>query len=97
MIDSVIFQQIGVIHSEHKEAAETPIQPAYANGCLGTVEVYPEFAAGLKGLEGFSHIYLIYHLHQARPAQLIVKPFLQDVERGVFCHQIARASQCHRP
>jgi tRNA-Thr(GGU) m(6)t(6)A37 methyltransferase TsaA len=35
-------------------------------------------------LEGFSHIYLVYHLHRAGPAKLVVKPFLQDVERGVF-------------
>lgn len=84
MNDQVIFRQIGVIHSYHTRAEETPVQPAYAKGCRGTVEVYPEFAAGLKDLEGFSHIYLIYHLHRAGPAKLIARPFLQDVEHGVF-------------
>jgi tRNA (adenine37-N6)-methyltransferase len=39
---------------------------------------------GLHDLSGFSHIYLIYHFHQAPPVRLIVKPFLQDVEHGVF-------------
>ena len=75
---------IGVIHSEHTAAEKTPIQPVYAKGCKGRVEVYPEFAEGLKDLGGFSHLYLLYHFHQCRKVQLTVKPFLQDVERGVF-------------
>ena len=50
----------------------------------GRAEVFPEYAAGLRDLEGFSHIYLIYHIHKADALRLVVKPFLQDVERGVF-------------
>lgn len=80
----VHFNSIGVICSEHVAAAETPIQPVYARGCKGRVEVFPEFAEGLRDLDGFSHIYLIYHFHCAAPAKLLVKPFLQDVERGLF-------------
>jgi tRNA-Thr(GGU) m(6)t(6)A37 methyltransferase TsaA len=75
---------IGVIRSEHFAAEETPIQSAYAKGCKGQAEVFPECASGLLDLEGFSHVYLIYHFHQAGPAKLLVKPFLQDIERGVF-------------
>jgi len=78
------FAPIGVVRSEHSVARETPIQPAYAKGCLGRVEIFPEFAAGLRDLEGFSHLYLLFHLHRAEPVKLLVKPFLQDVERGVF-------------
>lgn len=81
---SIICKAIGVIHSEHVAAEKTPIQPVYAKGCKGRAEVFPEFTDGLRDLEGFSHIYLIYHLHRAPPAKLSVKPFLQDVERGVF-------------
>jgi tRNA-Thr(GGU) m(6)t(6)A37 methyltransferase TsaA len=80
----ITYKPIGVIHSEHIAAQETPIQPTYAKGCKGRVEVFPEFAEGLCDLDGFSHVYLIYHFHQAGAAKLTVKPFLQDVERGVF-------------
>jgi tRNA-Thr(GGU) m(6)t(6)A37 methyltransferase TsaA len=80
----VTYRPIGVLRSEHKIAQETPIQPAYAKGCQGRAEVFPEFAEGLADLDGFSHIYIIYHFHQAPAAKLKVKPFLQDVERGVF-------------
>jgi tRNA-Thr(GGU) m(6)t(6)A37 methyltransferase TsaA len=48
------------------------------------VEVLPEYTAGLRDLDGFSHIFLVYHFHLAGPAQLLVRPFLQDVERGLF-------------
>lgn len=81
---AITFKPIGVIRSEHEFAQKTPIQPNYAKNCLGRVEIQPEFAQGLRDLDGFSHIYLIYYLHQAGPAQLAVKPFLQDVERGIF-------------
>lgn len=80
----IIYRPIGVIHSEHMIAEKTPIQPVYAKGCKGQVKVFTEFADGLRDLDGFSHIYLLYHFHQAPPAKLLVKPFLQDVERGVF-------------
>jgi len=75
---------IGVIHSPHREAGKTPIQPAYARGIRGTAEILPEYAEGLRDLEGFSHIHLLYHLHRAGATRLLVKPFLQDVRRGVF-------------
>jgi tRNA-Thr(GGU) m(6)t(6)A37 methyltransferase TsaA len=80
----VTFFPIGVIRSEHTVAKQTPIQPTYAKGCRGRAEILPDYAPGLQDLAGFSHLYLVTHLHQAEPTKLIVKPFLQNVERGVF-------------
>lgn len=57
------YKPIGVIHSPFKEPEGTPIQPAGAKGINGTVEIFPEYAEGLKDVEGFSHIILIYHFH----------------------------------
>jgi tRNA (adenine37-N6)-methyltransferase len=81
---AIYYQPIGVIRSGHIVADQTPIQPGYASGCKGRVEVLPELEEGLRDLEGFSHIYLVYHFHQCGPTRLVVKPFLQDIERGVF-------------
>jgi tRNA-Thr(GGU) m(6)t(6)A37 methyltransferase TsaA len=81
---AISFRPIGVLHSEHTVAGQTPIQPAYAKGCQGRAEVFPEFAEGLTDLEGFSHVYIIYHFHQAQLAKMKVKPFMQDAEHGVF-------------
>ncbi len=77
-------RSIGVIHSPHTDPQRTPIQPVYAEGIKGQVEVYAEYEEGLRDLEGFSHIYLIYAFDRAGPPRLTVKPFLEDREHGVF-------------
>lgn len=82
--ESVTIQPIGVIHSPHVNTSETPIQPVYATGIRGRAEIFTQFADGLKDLEGFSHVWLIYHFHQAKAVKLIVKPFVDDTPRGVF-------------
>ncbi len=84
MQKDIIFKPIGIIHSEHKKLEETPIQPVFAKGCLGQVEIFPEYQEGLKDIEGFSHLFIIYSLHKNKSEQLIVKPFLEDVDHGVF-------------
>jgi tRNA-Thr(GGU) m(6)t(6)A37 methyltransferase TsaA len=81
---SVTFRPIGILRSPHTRAEVTPIQPVYAADCLGRAEILTEFAEGLADIEGFSHLYLLYWLHLAEPLQLRVRPFLQDVEHGVF-------------
>lgn len=75
---------IGRIRSPHRDPHTTPIQPVYASGIPGSVEVFPEYQAGLQDLEGFSHIYLLYIFDRAGAVRLTVKPYLQDRERGVF-------------
>ena len=69
-----------------------PIQPSSNFTSPGTVEILPEFTPGLKDLDGFSHIILIYHLHQSHHAPLTVTPFLDSQPHGVFA---TRAP--HRP
>ncbi len=80
----ILYWTIGIIHSEHKEEDKTPIQPVYAKGCKGHVELFPEFVDGLRDLGEFSHIYLIYHFHKVQQVKLVVKPYLQDVYHGIF-------------
>lgn len=81
---AITFHSIGVIRSVHRSPEKTPIQPTYAGGFSGKAEIFPEYAEGLKDLEGFSHIYLMYHFHRVHETKLFVKPFLQDIERGIF-------------
>jgi tRNA (adenine37-N6)-methyltransferase len=67
-----------------------PIQPAGAEGVEGTVELREEFVPGLKDLEGFSHIILLYHFHASTGCSLEVTPFLDDAPRGVFATRAPR-------
>jgi tRNA-Thr(GGU) m(6)t(6)A37 methyltransferase TsaA len=81
---NVVYKPIGVIHSPFNNLEEMPIQPTSDTSRPGTVEIYPEFVEGLKDLEGFSHIYLIYHLHKISKSRLLVTPFLDKEPHGIF-------------
>ena len=83
-MDEIILKPIGFIRSPFKENVGTPIQPEGGRDVEAVVEVLPEFAEGLADLDGFSHVILVYFFHQCGVTRLRVKPFLDDVERGVF-------------
>jgi len=76
-------QPIGFIYSPFIEKSETPIQ-AVRSQTLGRVEVNPEFSEGLKDIEGFSHIILVYVFHESSGYELRIQPFLDDQLRGLF-------------
>ncbi len=78
------FQPIGVIHTPFKKTEGMPIQPPGAASVKGTVEVFEEYRAGLKDLDGFSHIILLYHFHRSRGFNLHVVPFMDSQARGLF-------------
>ena len=84
------FRPIGLIHSPFTRQDQTPIQP-YRSTAVGQVELAPEFEAGLQDLEGFSHLILLYHFHQAQPGyELTVTPFLDDRPKGLFATRYPR-------
>jgi tRNA-Thr(GGU) m(6)t(6)A37 methyltransferase TsaA len=73
-----------MVRSPFKEPAGTPIQPVYAGETEGIVEVFPEYADGLRDLDGFERIWLLYWLDRAPAPRLRVTPFRDHVERGLF-------------
>jgi tRNA (adenine37-N6)-methyltransferase len=80
----VFYKPIGVIHSPFNNLEDMPIQPTSDISGSGVVEIFPEFADGLKDLEGFSHIYLLYQFHKMHQSKLIVTPFLDKEPHGIF-------------
>jgi tRNA-Thr(GGU) m(6)t(6)A37 methyltransferase TsaA len=83
-MESILFNAIGVVHSPFTDPKSMPIQPVSENSAAGTVDLLPEYAAGLRDLEGFSHIVLVYHFHRSRGFALSVTPYLDTVPRGLF-------------
>lgn len=77
-------EPIGIIHSPYSSKEDCPIQPLYAADAAGRVEVFAQYAAGLKDIETFSHIYLLYQFDRAGEIQLIRPTFLDDEPHGVF-------------
>jgi len=80
----IIYRPIGVIHSPFADIREMPIQPTGKSSASGTAELLPEFVEGLRDLDGFTHVILIYHLHKVSSTQLTVRPFLSSETHGVF-------------
>jgi tRNA-Thr(GGU) m(6)t(6)A37 methyltransferase TsaA len=83
-MEEIRLHPIGIIHSPFTASKGTPIQSAAGRDVRATVEVFPEYAEGLRDLEGFSHLILVYLCHQARPYSLTVLPFMDSVPHGVF-------------
>ena len=81
---TLTLRPIGVIETPFPEPAGTPIQPSRAKGAAGRVHVYESFREGLRDLEGFERVWLIYWLHRAASGGLLVTPFLDREKRGVF-------------
>ena len=83
-MDKIEYNAIGIIHSGFTDKKNTPIQGVFEKTAKGTVEIFPEYAEGLKDIIDFSHIILIYHFHLSNGFSLISTPFLEDVEHGIF-------------
>jgi len=84
MHKAINLKPIGVIHTPYKEPKGIPIQGKFEKGITGTIRLFPEYRAGLKDIEGFSHIILIYHFNRSQVERVTGKPFLEDVEHGIF-------------
>ena len=76
--------EIGRIHTPHLHATGTPIQPCRAGGTAGFIKINEAFAPGLKDLAGFDRIWLIFWCHRASEAKMLVVPYRDTVERGLF-------------
>lgn len=75
---------IGVVKTPFTTISNMPIQSSRAQGVRGEVLMEDEFAEGLRDLDGFSHIILLYHFHRVKDSRLVVTPFLDTQPRGVF-------------
>ncbi|OPY32877.1 MAG: S-adenosyl-L-methionine-binding protein [Methanoregula sp. PtaU1.Bin006] len=80
----ITFTPIGTIHSPFTDPAGMPIQPAGAKGVKGTVSIDEKYREGLRDIEGFSRIILIYAFHRANGYLLEVVPFLDTESHGIF-------------
>jgi tRNA-Thr(GGU) m(6)t(6)A37 methyltransferase TsaA len=83
-MNEIRYKPIGIIHSPLRKSQSVPIQSVASKGIEGSVEVAREYVEGLKDIEGFSHIILIYHFHLSKDYSLIVKPYLDENLHGVF-------------
>ncbi len=83
-MDIVQYKPIGIIHTPFKPGTKAPFQPFMARGTEGLIELDRRYAPGLRDLDGFSHVYLLFHLHLISDYNLEVVPAWDHKSHGLF-------------
>ena len=89
-MEEYILKPIGYIETPWKTLNDMPIQPLGAEKVKGKIKIMPEFWPGLKDIDGFSHIILLYKFHKTEKFDLEVIPFMDKEKRGVFATRTPR-------
>jgi len=75
---------IGIIHTPYSEARDMPIQGRFKSDVEGWIELEQRYVPGLKDLDGFSHLILIYYFHRSEREEVEGRPYLEDETHGIF-------------
>jgi tRNA-Thr(GGU) m(6)t(6)A37 methyltransferase TsaA len=89
-LQAITYPPVGIVRSPFTRLTGMPLQSVAAGEVLAQVEIRAELQAGLRDLDGFSHLHLITHLHRGAPGGLEVVPFLDDTVRGIFATRSPR-------
>ncbi|MEA2089508.1 MAG: tRNA (N6-threonylcarbamoyladenosine(37)-N6)-methyltransferase TrmO [Thermoproteota archaeon] len=77
---------IGVVHSSYKSRKETPPQ----GGEAAEIVIFDEYEGGLKDIEGFSHLHILYWLHKSKGYSLSVRTPWDSKPHGLFTTRTPR-------
>ncbi len=78
----ISYREIGKIRTPYKRKA--PYQPSGEKGEF-FLEIFPEYKKGLRGVESFKYIYVVFHMDQVKDYKLDAEPpWIEDVNVGVF-------------
>ena len=75
---------IGYIQSSYTDRSQIPKGCGAEHHAQGVLEVLPEFEEGLKDIEGFSHLIILWLFHESEGFQLIAYPPSDNLPHGVF-------------
>jgi tRNA (adenine37-N6)-methyltransferase len=81
---SITLHPIGTIRSPFADTASIPKGPGAQHDAEGVLEIRPELEEGLKDIEGFSHLYVIWIFDRAAGSALTAHPPSDDRPHGVF-------------
>ncbi|MGC9199229.1 MAG: tRNA (N6-threonylcarbamoyladenosine(37)-N6)-methyltransferase TrmO [Acidobacteriaceae bacterium] len=80
----IILTPIGTIRTPFRDSVGMPIQSSFASGVEGVIELFPQLLQGLHDLDGFERLWVMYYFHRAVAPKLMVSPYLDPVEHGIF-------------
>jgi tRNA-Thr(GGU) m(6)t(6)A37 methyltransferase TsaA len=81
---------IGAVRTPFGKAGEIPKGPDAKHDAEGIIEIDPAFEAGLQDIEGFSHLYVLWHFHLVDGYDLVAHPPSDDRPHGVFATRSPR-------
>jgi tRNA-Thr(GGU) m(6)t(6)A37 methyltransferase TsaA len=86
------FRAIGTVHSPYEATHEIPKGLGAEHRAEGTIEILPEYEAGLQDIEGFSHLYVLWAFDRAGalPETWVGMPPADDRPHGVFATRSPR-------
>ena len=75
---------IGHARTPFAEVAQVPKGPLAKHEAAGVLEIEPEFEQGLKDIEGFSHLIVLWVFHRSERVELLATPPGGSIAHGVF-------------
>ena len=83
-MEEITVKPIGIINTPFKDQKNIPIQGCFEGNDEGVCTILDKYSDGLIDLKDFSHAILIYHFHKTKEERIKAKPYLEQVEHGVF-------------
>jgi len=83
-------QPIGHVTSPYTNTREIPKGLGAKHDAEGTLEILPEFAAGLTDIEGFSHLMVLWVFDRSQGYDLLGSPPGDNRPHGVFATRSPR-------
>jgi tRNA (adenine37-N6)-methyltransferase len=75
---------IGFVKSPHRQTQDIPKGPGARHDAVGTLEILPDYEAGLADIDGFSHLFVLWIFDRAEGFELLGTPPTDDRPHGVF-------------
>ncbi len=89
-VDPVVYRPIGVVASQHTELDGMPLQPIADDAGAARIEVFEPHRGCLEDLDGFSHVWVLAHLHETTGWDPAVATFLDAESHGVLATRSPR-------
>ena len=83
-------QTIGYVHSPFSQPDQIPRGLGAKHEEEGLLEILPEFEAGLRDIEGFSHLYVVWVFDRSQGYELVGTPPCDTQPHGVFASRSPR-------
>jgi tRNA (adenine37-N6)-methyltransferase len=81
---------IGLIRTPYTETSQIPKGRGAQHEAVGVLEIEPEFAEGLRDIEGFSHLYVLWVFDRSEGYELLGQPPTATRPHGVFATRSPR-------